>query len=139
MKFEYLSSVNALLNLISFVLLINGYRHIKAGRREEHKKSMLLALGTSGLFLISYLVYHAKVGSVPFTGEGWSRPIYFTLLISHIIFAAAIVPMVIVTVMRGLKGNFELHKKIARKTFPLWIYVSITGVFVYLMVYHLFK
>ncbi len=139
MKFEYLSTVNAVLNLISFFLLLNGYRHIKAGRREEHKKFMLAALGTSGLFLISYLIYHAKVGSVSFVGEGWIRPVYFTLLISHIILAAAIVPMVLITVARGLKGNFELHKKIARKTFPVWVYVSISGVLVYLMLYHLFN
>ena len=100
---------------------------------------MLAALGTSGLFLISYLIYHAKVGSVSFTGEGWIRPVYFTLLFSHIILAAAIVPMVLLTVARGLKGNFELHKKIARKTFTVWVYVSISGVLVYLMLYHLFN
>ncbi|MFZ4621101.1 MAG: DUF420 domain-containing protein [Bacteroidota bacterium] len=139
MKFEYLSTLNALLNFISFLLLIIGYRHIKAGRREQHRKYMLAALTTSGLFLISYLVYHANVGSVAFKGEGWSRPVYFTLLISHVILAAVIVPMVAVTVVRALKGNFELHKKIAKKTFPLWAYVSVTGVLVYLMLYHLFN
>lgn len=138
MKFEDLSTVNAILNFISFIFLINGYRHIKAGRKEQHKKFMLAAFCTSGLFLISYLVYHAKVGSVSFTGEGWSRPFYFTLLISHIILAAAIVPMVLLTVYRGLSGKFELHKKIARKTFPVWAYVSVTGVLVYLMLYHFF-
>lgn len=139
MKFEYLSTVNAILNFISFILLMNGYRHIKAGRREEHKKYMLAAVATSGLFLISYLIYHANVGSVPFLGKGWSRPVYFTLLISHIILAAAIVPMVLVTVLRGLKGKYDLHKKIARKTFPIWAYVSVTGVLIYLMLYHIFN
>lgn len=139
MKFEYLSTVNAVLNLMSFILLVTGYRHIKAGRKEQHKTFMLAAFGTSGLFLISYLVYHAKVGSVPFIGEGWSRPVYFTLLITHIILAAVIVPMVLMTVARGLKGKYELHKKIARKTFPIWVYVSLSGVAVYLMLYHFFN
>ena len=136
MKFEDLSTVNALLNFTSFIFLVIGYRHIKAGRRELHKKFMLAAFATSGLFLISYVIYHAKVGSVPFQGEGWSRPVYFTILISHIILAAIVPPMAIVTLYRGLKGKFDLHKKISKKTFIIWVYVSVTGVIVYLMLYH---
>jgi len=137
MGYEFLSTVNAALNLICLAFLLNGYQHIKAGRRDEHKRSMLLAFGTSGLFLISYLIYHAKVGSVPFQGEGWIRTVYFVILISHIILAALIVPLAVVTVLRGWKGKFELHKKLARWTFPVWVYVSVTGVVVYVMLYHL--
>ena len=138
MNFEHLSTVNAFLNLTCLGFLLNGYRHIKAGRREEHKRSMIAAFSTSGLFLISYLIYHAKVGSVAFQGEGWSRPLYFTILISHIILAAAIVPMAVMTVSRGLQGKYDLHKKIAVKTFPVWVYVSVTGVLVYVMLYIIF-
>ncbi len=138
MKFEYLSTVNAILNFISFVLLIIGYRHIKAGRREQHKKFMIAAFTTSTLFFISYLVYHAKVGSVSFQGEGWSRPLYFTILISHVILAAVVPPMAILTLYRGLKGKFDLHKKVSKKTFAIWVYVSVTGMIVYLMLYHIF-
>ncbi|MCK9410139.1 MAG: DUF420 domain-containing protein [Bacteriovoracaceae bacterium] len=139
MQFENLSTVNALLNFICLILLLNGYRHIKAGKREKHKRSMIAAFSTSIVFLISYLLYHANVGSVPFQGVGWARPVYFIILISHIILAAVIVPMSVLTLYRGLKGNFELHKPLAKKTFPLWIYVSVTGVIVYLMLYHFFR
>lgn len=138
MKFEHLATVNAILNFISFILLVIGYRHIKAGRREQHKKFMVAAFITSGLFLISYLIYHAKVGSVAFQGTGWSRPVYFVILISHIILAAVVPPMAILTLYRGLKGKFDLHKKVSKKTFVIWLYVSITGVIVYLMLYHIF-
>ena len=138
MKIEDLSTLNAVLNFTSFVLLLIGYSHIKAGRRDLHKKFMLAAFATSGLFLISYLIYHANVGSVTFKGEGWSRPVYFTILISHIILAAIILPMAIVTISRGLKGKFDIHKPLAKKTLPIWLYVSITGVVVYLMLYHIY-
>ncbi len=139
MTFNDLSTVNALLNFTSFVLLILGYRHIKAGNREKHKKFMISAAVCSVLFLVSYLTYHAEVGSVKFQGTGWSRPLYFTILISHTILAAAVAPMAIITLFRGLKGKYDLHKKIAKKTFPIWVYVSVTGVMVYLMLYHIFK
>jgi putative membrane protein len=139
MKFEDLSSVNAILNFISFVLLIIGYQYIKAGNKERHKKFMIAAFITSGLFLISYLIYHAKVGSVAFQGRGWSRLVYFTILFSHIILAAVILPMAIVTIYRALKGRFEIHKRLAKKTLPIWLYVSLTGVIVYLMLYQIFK
>jgi putative membrane protein len=136
-KFEYLSTVNAVLNLICLIFLLNGYRHIKAGRRDHHKRSMIAAFMTSVLFLISYLIYHANVGSVPFQGTGWRRPLYFTVLISHIILAAVIVPMSVMTLYRGLTGKFEQHKPLAKKTFPVWVYVSVTGVVVYLMLYQI--
>jgi len=98
---------------------------------------MLSALTASTLFLISYLTYHFQVGSVPFQGQGWIRWIYFTILISHTILAAVIVPLVLLTLFRALKGNFERHKRIARWTLPLWLYVSVTGVVVYWMLYRL--
>ncbi len=138
MKFEDLSTVNAILNFISFVLLIFGYKHIKAGRKEQHKKFMIAAFITSWIFLVSYLIYHAKVGSVAFQGEGWSRPVYFVILISHIILATIVPPMAILTLYRGLKEKFDLHKKVSKKTFVIWLYVSITGVIVYLMLYQIF-
>ena len=98
---------------------------------------MLSACIASTLFLISYLIYHYSVGSVPFKGEGWIRPIYFSILISHVILAAAIVPLALITLVRVLKGNFERHKRIARWTLPIWLYVSVTGVIVYWMLYQL--
>jgi uncharacterized membrane protein YozB (DUF420 family) len=98
---------------------------------------MLSAFTTSTLFLISYLIYHYHVGSVPFQGQGWLRAVYFAVLVSHTILAVLIVPLVLITLTRGLKGNFDRHKRIARWTFPLWLYVSITGVLVYWMLYHL--
>jgi uncharacterized membrane protein YozB (DUF420 family) len=98
---------------------------------------MLSAFTTSTLFLISYLIYHYHVGSVPFQGQGWLRAVYFAVLVSHTILAVLIVPLVLITLTRALKGNFDRHKRIARWTFPLWLYVSITGVLVYWMLYHL--
>lgn len=134
-----LSTLNAILNFTSFILLVLGYRQIKKGNRENHKRFMLSAAICSALFLISYLTYHYFVGSVKFQGEGWSRPIYFTILISHTLLAVVLAPMAVVTLYRGLKGKFTLHKKLAKKTFPIWIYVSVTGVLVYLMLYHIFR
>ena len=139
MSFNDLSTLNAILNFSSFIFLILGYRQIKAGNRRGHKKFMLSAAACSGLFLISYLTYHYIVGSVKFQGEGWSRPLYFSILISHTILAAVLVPMALLTLYRGLKGRFDLHKKISQKTWYVWVYVSITGVIVYLMLYHLFR
>lgn len=139
MTFSDLSTLNAVLNFISFILLLLGYREIKAGRKVRHKRFMLSASACSILFLISYLTYHYVVGSVKFQGEGWSRPMYFTILISHTILAAVLAPMVLVTLYRALIGKFDLHKKIARKTLPVWLYVSISGVLIYLLLYHIFK
>lgn len=130
--------INASLNGCSAVLLVTGRMLIARGKMAAHRAVMLAAVGTSLLFLTSYLYYHAHVGSVRFRGTGWSRPLYFTILISHTILAAVIVPMVIITLKRALGGQFDRHRAIARWTFPLWLYVSVTGVIVYLMLYQLF-
>jgi len=132
-----LPALNALLNTTSAVLLAAGYRLIRQGRREAHRMAMTAALAVSALFLASYLVYHAQVGSVKFTKTGWVRPVYFTILISHTVLAACVAPMALVTVWRAWKGRFERHRRLARITLPLWLYVSVTGVIVYLMLYHL--
>jgi len=130
--------INATLNGTSGVLLFIGRRFIKRGRMEAHRAVMIAAVVTSSLFLVSYLYYHYHVGSVRFQGQGWSRPVYFTILISHTILAATIVPLVIITLSRGLRKRFDKHRAIARWTYPLWMYVSVTGVVIYFMLYHLF-
>lgn len=137
-EFAIYPKINATLNGISAVLLFTGWRYIKRGQMKIHRAFMIAALVSSTLFLTSYVYYHLHVGSVHFQGQGFWRPVYFALLISHVTLAAAIVPLVIITVTRALKGNFEKHRAIARWTFPLWMYVSVTGVIVYLMLYHLF-
>ncbi|TMA13415.1 MAG: DUF420 domain-containing protein [Deltaproteobacteria bacterium] len=126
-----LPSVNAALNSASALLLIAGYLFIRNKRVLAHKACMLAAFTTSSLFLLSYLVYHYNVGSVPFRGQGWIRTVYFAILISHTVLAVLIVPLVLITLTRALKGNFDRHRRIARWTFPLWLYVSVTGVIVY--------
>jgi len=136
---SYLPAVNAALNGTSALLLVIGQRLIKRGRIEAHKRTMIAAIVSSALFLTSYLYYHAQVGSVRFQGQGWSRPVYFTILLTHTVLAAVIVPMVLVTLYRGLKRMDVRHKAIARLTFPLWVYVSITGVAIYTMLYHFFR
>lgn len=133
-----LSSLNAFLNITCFILLIFGYKRIKAGDRIGHKRFMLSATGCSVLFLLSYVTYHYFVGSVKFQGIGWERTLYFTVLISHTILAAILIPFVLVTLFRALKENFILHKRIAQKTIVMWLYVSVSGVLVYLMLYHIF-
>lgn len=130
--------INASLNGASTVLLITGRWLIAQRRIPAHRFVMIGAVVTSSLFLISYLYYHAHVGSVHFQGTGWSRTVYFTILISHVILAAVIVPLVIVTLTRALRERFDRHRAIARWTFPLWLYVSITGVLVYFMLYQWF-
>jgi uncharacterized membrane protein YozB (DUF420 family) len=132
-----LPALNAVLNSTSAVLLVAGYGLVRSGRRDAHRRAMLGALATSALFLASYLAYHAQVGSVRFTGQGPVRTLYFAILISHTILAAAIVPLVLVTVARAARGRFEAHRRVARYTLPLWLYVSVTGVVVYLMLYRL--
>lgn len=132
-----LPALNALLNSASAVLLITGYRLIRQGKREAHRKAMTAALAVSALFLASYLIYHAQVGSVRFQKTGWIRPVYFTILISHTVLAACVAPMALVTVWRAWRGRFERHRRLARLTLPLWLYVSVTGVIVYLMLYRL--
>jgi len=130
--------INATLNGTSAILLLIGHSLIKRGRMAAHRAVMLTAVATSALFLSSYLYYHYHVGSVHFRGPGWSRPIYFSILISHTILAAVIVPLIIITLIRALRERFDRHAAIARWTYPLWIYVSVTGVIVYFMLYHWF-
>jgi len=130
--------VNACLNVTSTALLLIGYRFIKAGNRQLHKRFMLTALVTSSLFLLSYLTYHYNVGSVRFTGTGWVRGVYFAVLISHTILAMAVPPLAIMTLVRALRERFDKHRLIARWTLPIWLYVSFTGVIVYLMLYQLY-
>ncbi len=132
-------AINATLNGTSAVLLVTAHRMIKRGRIATHRALMLTAVGTSTLFLVSYLYYHAHVGSVRFQGRGWSRSVYFTILISHTILAASIVPLVTITLTRALRGRFDRHRAVARWTYPIWLYVSVTGVVIYLMLYHLFR
>jgi uncharacterized membrane protein YozB (DUF420 family) len=130
-----LPAVNATLNALSGILLLVGYVHIRARRIEQHRKTMLTAFATSSLFLICYVVYHAQVGSVRFTRQGLVRPLYFTILITHVTLAAAVLPLAIVTLSRGLKARYARHRIIARWTFPIWMYVSVTGVLVYVLLY----
>lgn len=132
-----LPHVNALLNSVSAILLLTGYYFVRRRNVEAHRRCMLAALGNSGLFLVSYLVYHFSVGSVRFEGQGWIRLVYFAVLISHTVLATAIVPLVVVTVVRALRQRFDKHRAIARWTLPLWIYVSVTGVAVYWMLYRM--
>jgi putative membrane protein len=130
-----LPAVNATLNAISGALLIIAYALIRARRIEPHRRVMIAAFATSSLFLICYLVYHAQVGSVPFLRQGFVRPLYFTILITHVTLAAAVLPLAIVTLSRGLKARYQQHRRIARWTFPIWLYVSVTGVLVYVLLY----
>jgi uncharacterized membrane protein YozB (DUF420 family) len=130
-------TLNAALNLTSAVLLTTGYLAIRRRRTTVHRNCMLAAVGTSILFLISYLLYHAEAGTTRFTGEGGMRTIYLTILLTHSVLAVVIVPLVVITLVRALRGRFELHRRIARITLPTWLYVSVTGVVVYVMLYHL--
>jgi uncharacterized membrane protein YozB (DUF420 family) len=131
-----LPAVNASLNAIAAVLLVLGYREIRRGRVVRHRAFMIAACFASTLFLISYVIYHAHAGSRPFTGQGAVRVLYFTILISHVILAAAILPLALITLTRALAERFDRHRAIARWTLPIWLYVSVTGVAVYLMLYH---
>ena len=130
-----LPSLNATLNATSALLLAAGWFFIRRRNVTAHKRCMLAAFAVSSLFLVSYVYYHLQVGSVPFTGTGWVRPLYFTILITHVILAAAIVPLAIVTIRRAFHEQFDAHRRIARWTLPIWLYVSVTGVVVYLMLY----
>jgi len=132
------AALNAALNASSAVLLSTGYWMIRRGRVLAHKSCMGLAFLSSTAFLVSYLLYHARVGSVAFRGQGWIRPVYFTLLASHTILAVAIVPLAVITLSRALREQFDRHKRIARWTLPLWLYVSVTGVVIYFLLYHLY-
>ena len=131
-----LPTVNATLNAIAAVLLICGFVMIKRGRIQTHRRFMLAAFATSALFLVSYVVYHANVGSKPFEGQGAIRWVYFAILLSHVVLAAIILPMALITLTHALRGRFDRHVPIARWTLPIWLYVSVTGVVVYALLYH---
>jgi uncharacterized membrane protein YozB (DUF420 family) len=130
-----LPAINATLNAISGILLFAGYLFIRAKKIREHRRCMIAAFVTSSLFLICYIVYHAQVGSVRFTRQGFVRPLYFSVLITHVTLAAFVLPLAIVTLSRGLKARYAQHRRIARWTFPIWLYVSVTGVLVYVLLY----
>ena len=135
--YTVLPTVNATLNAISGTFLLIGYILIRRHRITAHRNAMLGAFASSTLFLISYLTYHYQIGSRPFGGQGPIRIVYFAILISHVILAAAILPMAISTLSKGLRGKYPEHKRIAKWTFPTWMYVSVTGVIVYLMLYQM--
>ena len=131
-------ALNAILNGSSAVLITTGYVMIRSKRVQAHRACMLAAVGSSTAFLISYVVYHLRVGSVRFPGHGFARQAYLTMLGSHTILAAAMVPLVIVTLVHAFRGKFSDHKRIARWTLPLWAYVSVTGVLIYILLYQVY-
>lgn len=137
MNVSNLPTLNAALNALSALLLIMGYREIRRGDRERHRKWMIGALAASILFLISYLIYHSQVGSVPYPYHDWTRPVYFAILIPHVILAAVNVPFVLIIVRRAWRGDFERHRALARWVWPSWIFVCVSGVVIYLMLYRL--
>ena len=130
-----LPAVNASLNAISGALLVAGYLLIRARRIEQHRRCMIAAFVASSLFLVCYVVYHAQVGSVRFTRQGFVRPLYYSILITHVTLAVVVVPLAIVTLSRGLHARYPRHRAIARWTLPIWLYVSVTGVLVYVLLY----
>jgi len=132
-----LPTINAALNSLSAVFLCAGFLFIRSRNRRAHRACMLAACACSTLFLLSYLVYHYQVGSVRFQGQGWIRTVYFAILISHTILAAAVVPLALITLVRALRERFDAHRRIARWALPIWLYVSVTGVVVYAMLYRL--
>ncbi len=138
MNDSILPHLNATLNATSFVLLALGFFFIRRGNVKGHVACMVSALSVSILFLVSYVVYHYNYGSVRFTGQGFVRPVYLTILLTHVVLAIVIVPLVVLTVRRALRRDFIRHRRIARWTYPLWLYVSVTGVIVYLMLYRLY-
>ena len=133
-----LPTLNAALNALAAILLIAGYLEIRALRVRRHRALMLAAFAVSILFLVSYLVYHYHVGSVRFTGQGWIRPVYFAVLISHTLLAAAVPVLAVLTLRLAWRGEFARHRRLARWTFPIWLYVSVTGVAVYLLLYQIY-
>ncbi len=133
-----LPAVNATLNAIAAVLLVIGWVLVRRKQFELHRRVMLAAFTTSALFLVSYVIYHANSGSRPFSGQGPIRVVYFSILITHIVLAAAILPMALVTLSRGLGRRYDAHRRIARWTLPVWLYVSVTGVAVYVMLYRMY-
>ncbi|MSO45961.1 MAG: DUF420 domain-containing protein [Acidobacteria bacterium] len=138
MQISDLPAVNATLNALAAILLTTGYVMIRRGRRELHKQCMLAALATSSLFLVCYVTYHLNTGSRPFPGRGVIRVVYFAILITHVVLAVTILPLALTTAARGLAAQYDRHARIARWTLPLWLYVSVTGVVIYLMLYRLY-
>ena len=138
MNLSDLPAVNASLNCLSAILLSAGYYFIRRKNQAAHRNCMVAAVCTSTLFLISYLVYHSQAGRTVFREPQWFRPIYLTILLTHTVLAVVIVPMVLVTLSRAVRGRFELHRKVARWAWPLWMYVSTTGVLIYLLLYQIF-
>lgn len=139
MKYIYaLPHLNATLNFFSAVLLVSGFLFIRRRNIIAHRKCMLSACVTSILFLVCYVTYHSFYGSTAFKGEGWIRTVYFTILLTHTILAVVIVPLVLITLFRALRERFDAHRRIARWTLPLWLYVSVTGVIVYLLLYQIY-
>lgn len=134
-----LPSLNAFLNFLSTIFLVVGFIQIKKKNEQAHKKCMLLALLFSSLFLIGYVIYHYNFGSTKFPELGWIKTLYLIILVPHVILAALMLPLIVATFYHAFKGNFESHKKFAKITFPIWFYVSFTGVIIYFMVYHWFK
>jgi len=132
---EWLPTLNASLNALAGVLLITGYTLIRRRRIAAHRRAMIAAFTTSALFLISYVVYHANAGSRPYHGTGFMRVLYFSILVPHVILAAAVLPMAIVTLRRGLRRDDARHRRLARVTFPIWMFVSVTGVAIYVLLY----
>lgn len=128
-----LPALNAFLNSVSTVLILSGYVAIRKRKYKVHMRFMLTAFITSSLFLISYLVYHHYAGDTPFPGQGWIRPVYFTILISHIILSAFVVPLVLTSYYFAFSGKFKTHRKVSKWTFPIWLYVSITGVVIFFL------
>ena len=135
MSIHDLPAVNASLNATAGVLLVVGYFLMRARRIEQHRRFMIAAFIASSLFLLCYVVYHAQVGSVGFTRQGFVRPLYFTILSTHVTLAALVLPLAIVTLSRGLTARYAQHRQVARWTFPIWLYVSVTGVLVYVLLY----
>ena len=135
---EYMPAVNATLNGLSGTLLFVGFLQIRRRNIDWHRRFMLSACGCSVLFLCCYLVYHFFAGSTKFQGEGWVRPVYFTILLTHTVLAMVIVPLVVVVLVNAFKGRFDRHRKVARWAFPIWMYVSVTGVLVYFFLYQWF-
>jgi uncharacterized membrane protein YozB (DUF420 family) len=130
-----LPAVNASLNALSGILLACGYTLMRQRRIELHRRFMIAAFAASSLFLVCYVIYHAQVGSVPFPRQGFVRLLYFVILITHVVLAATVPPLAIITLTRGLKGRYPQHRRIARWTFPIWMYVSVTGVLVFVLLY----
>ncbi len=136
---SYLPHFQAILNTLATILLAMGYYFIRTQNKNAHRLCMITALIVSTVFMISYLTYHANVGYMSFAGQGAIRPFYFTMLASHVILAAAIIPMVSVTVIYAILGNFSKHPRIACWTLPVWLYVSVTGVLIYILGFHIYR